>query len=200
MNAITVYHLQALSKASNIQSTTKLIEASSTAFKPCFFYAQNLWLAVSNAVAKGIENRNRILNAGGLIGRNKRPFTGNTSSRLLAVVETRPPVKNAGGQTLTKLIGYIPMANTSQAPTIGQFSISLQLPEQSFIKGFTAHYLGSCWTLTLETERGQIATIQDHHTQQPKRFYSLDRMAQWLALQGVPAVTVLLEGINGGRK
>ena len=45
-----------------------------------------------------------IASYGGLIRPNKRPFTGNKSSRLLAVVETRPPFLSVGIQT-TKLIG-----------------------------------------------------------------------------------------------
>ena len=194
-------NLQAPCKASNIQNTTKTPAALCTAVNSCFFYAQNLWIALSNGLSEGMKNRIRISqNAVGLIRLNKRP-SGNKSSRLVSVVETRPPVFNADGQTLTKTPEVSTMLNnTSQAPTIGQFSISIQLPEQSFIKCFTAHCIGACWVLTLETERGQIATIQDHNTQQPKRFHSLDRVAQWLAAQGVPAVTVLLDGINGGAK
>lgn len=45
-----------------------------------------------------------IASYGRLIRPNKRPFTGNKSSRLLAVVETRPPFLSVGIQT-TKLIG-----------------------------------------------------------------------------------------------
>ena len=45
-----------------------------------------------------------IASYGGLIRPNKRPFTGNKSSRLLAVVETRPPFLSVGIQT-TKLLG-----------------------------------------------------------------------------------------------
>ncbi|QKI89218.1 hypothetical protein [Thiomicrorhabdus xiamenensis] len=98
--------LHLLAGAANIGGTTKLYEATRTAFKPCFFYAQNLWIAVSKMLSSGMENRFRIIkNAGGLIGLNTRPFTGNKSSRHIAVVETRPPVINAGGQTLTKLYG-----------------------------------------------------------------------------------------------
>ena len=41
---------------------------------------------------------------GGLIRPNKRPFTGNKSSRLVTVVETRPPFLSVGIQT-TKLLG-----------------------------------------------------------------------------------------------
>ncbi len=45
-----------------------------------------------------------IASYGGLIRPNKRPFTGNKSSRLVTVVETRPPFLSVGIQT-TKLLG-----------------------------------------------------------------------------------------------
>ena len=47
-----------------------------------------------------------IASYGGLIRPNKRPFTGNKSSRLFAVVETRPPLF-VGEIKLTKLLGVI---------------------------------------------------------------------------------------------
>ena len=43
---------------------------------------------------------------GGLIRPNKRPFTGNKSSRLVTVVETRPPFLSVGIQTTNLLGGY----------------------------------------------------------------------------------------------
>ena len=45
-----------------------------------------------------------IASYGGLIRPNKRPFTGNKSSRLVTVVESRPPFLSVGIQT-TKLLG-----------------------------------------------------------------------------------------------
>lgn len=43
---------------------------------------------------------------GGLIRPNKRPFTGNKSSRLFAVVETRPPFLSVGIQTTKRKGGH----------------------------------------------------------------------------------------------
>ena len=195
MTISTAQHLQAPAKAANIASLTKKHHTQCQALNMAFFMPK----IRAFLCAMGMKDRNRISKYGRVKAQNKRPFNGNMCSRVMRLSDTRPPETKTGGLT-KKHHGGQTMPNTSQAPTIGQFSISLQLPEQSFIKGFTAHYLGSCWTLTLETERGQIATIQDLHTQQAKRFHSLDRVAQWLAAQEVPAVTVLLDGINGGRK
>ena len=47
-----------------------------------------------------------IASYGGLIRPNKRPFTGNKSSRLVTVVETRPPFLSVGIQTTNLLGGY----------------------------------------------------------------------------------------------
>ena len=47
-----------------------------------------------------------IASYGGLIRPNKRPFTGNKSSRLFAVVETRPPFLSVGIQTTKRKGGH----------------------------------------------------------------------------------------------
>lgn len=86
----------------NIGSTTKTPAARCAAVNSAFFVPKIYGIRVP----KGIKNRTRISqNAGGLIAPNKRPFIGNKGSRLVSVVETRPPVKLAGGQTLTKTPG-----------------------------------------------------------------------------------------------
>lgn len=86
----------------NIGSTTKHIAARCAAVNSAFFVPKIYGIRVP----KGMKNRTRISkNAGGLIAPNTRPFNGNKGSRLCAVVETRPPVQLAGGQTLTKHIG-----------------------------------------------------------------------------------------------
>lgn len=118
VSAIKQNLIDEITQSRDNNPTTKPLEANRTAFKPCFFYALNIWIAVSNGLSKGMKNRNRILNAGGLIGLNTRPFNGNKSSRLVAVVETRPPVKSAGGQTLTKPLGGLSMAINSLSITL----------------------------------------------------------------------------------
>jgi len=191
-------HLQAPCKASNILSTTKTPAALCTAVNSCFFYAQNLWIAISNGLSKGMENRNRISqNAVGLIRLNKRP-SGNKSSRLVSVVETRPPVFIADGQTLTKTPEVSTMLNnTSQAPTIGQFAFNINLPANSFISRFIAVASVNTWIVLVETSRGQQSPIQEPHTGRVKHFDSLDELAFWLDSEGVLEMSVLLPIMGG---
>lgn len=88
--------------AANIGSTTKLQAARCAAVNSAFFVPKIRGICTRI----GMKNRTRITqNAVGLIAPNKRPFNGNKGSRLVAVVETRPPVINAGGHYLTKLQG-----------------------------------------------------------------------------------------------
>lgn len=93
------------------------------------------------------------------------------------------------------------MPNTSQAPTIGQFSFSINLPENSFIKRFIAVSFAGTWNLSIETESGQMATIQNPATKTARYFETLDSLALWLASQGVPQMQVMLPNAvtMGGR-
>ncbi|WP_130537655.1 hypothetical protein [Thiomicrorhabdus indica] len=117
---------------------------------------------------------------------------GNTPSRLVAVVEARPPALIADGQTLTKPLGGLPMANTSQAPTIGQFAFNINLPANSFIKRFSAVRFLDNWQIVIDTESGQVATLKDPNTQRAMKFPTLDHLADWLGAQGVPEMNVFL--------
>ncbi|QKI89217.1 hypothetical protein [Thiomicrorhabdus xiamenensis] len=90
------------------------------------------------------------------------------------------------------------MPNTSQnAATVGQFSFSINLPENSFIKRFIAVSLAGVWNLSIETESGQLATIQNPVTKSARYFETLDSLALWLASQGVPEMSVLLPTMGG---
>ncbi|WP_319381606.1 hypothetical protein [Thiomicrorhabdus sp.] len=81
------------------------------------------------------------------------------------------------------------MSSISQVPTVGQFSFSINLPENSFIKRFIAVSFVGVWNLSVETERGQTARVLDQATQRAKKFQSLDDLAYWLANKGVPEMS-----------
>lgn len=188
-------HLQAPCKASNIHSTTKILAAFRTAVNRAFFMPK----IHGTPVSIGMKRLDRILkNMVELMGRNTRPFMGNTSSRLRSVVQTRPPVFNADGQTLTKILGGLPMANTSHAPTVGQFEFNINLPANSFIKRFSAVRFLDNWQIVIDTESGQIATLKDPSTQRAMEFPTLDHLADWLGSQGVPEMNVFLPAGNCG--
>ena len=90
------------------------------------------------------------------------------------------------------------MANSSLTrETVGQFSFSISLPENSFIKQFTALLVAGNWKMTITTERGQIATVLDPSTKRAQKFDSLDSLAFWLAGKGVPEMSVLLPTMGG---
>ncbi|BBP45869.1 hypothetical protein THMIRHAS_12420 [Thiosulfatimonas sediminis] len=96
------------------------------------------------------------------------------------------------------------MANTSQTRgkfTPADFSFSIELPQHSFIKRFIAVYSPACgWSLMLETEAGQIATICNPSNGFTRYFEDLDSLALWLSTQGVPEMTVFLPALSmGGR-
>ncbi len=92
-------------------ATTKLLAAMPSRH-PLAFFAPKIHKAtnfVMTTEAKrhiyfSLQNFRSEASYGGLIRPNKRPFMGNKSSRLVTVVETRPPLLSVGIQT-TKLLG-----------------------------------------------------------------------------------------------
>jgi hypothetical protein len=80
---------------------------------------------------------------------------------------------------------------------IGQFSFSINLPEDSFISRFIAVASVNTWAVLIETCRGQQSPIQEPHTGKVKQFDSLDELAFWLASKGVPEMSVLLPTMGG---
>ena len=89
------------------------------------------------------------------------------------------------------------MPINSQAPTIGQFSFSIELPANSYIHRFTALFISGNWQLTIKTTSGQIATLLNPTTQKAMTFQTLDGLAHWLASQGVDEMSVFLPVGNG---
>ncbi|BBP45012.1 hypothetical protein THMIRHAS_03850 [Thiosulfatimonas sediminis] len=175
-------------KAASITSLTKNSNTQCHASNLAFFVPKIR--AILSAM--GMENRNRISKYGRVKGRIKDLFEGNKSSRVTAISDTRPPATKTGGNTKTVTEAYH-MANSSfTRETVGQFSFSINLPENSFIKRFIAVSLAGAWSLSIETESGQIATIQNHATKSPRYFETLDSLAIWLASQGVPQMQVML--------
>lgn len=186
-------NLQIPSRSISIETTTKTPAARCAAVNSAFFVPKfhQAWRLFGN---KGIKNRTRnSQNAVGLIGLNTRPFHGNKPCRLVSVVETRPPANIADGQTLTKTPGGQAMPNISKMGkhTPADFSFTINLPANSFIKRFVAINSSKEWLLTIETESGQNAFIQNSdHTR--KHFNTLDSLAYWLASQGVVEMSVFL--------
>ncbi|MBD3767948.1 MAG: hypothetical protein IE928_08380 [Gammaproteobacteria bacterium] len=84
------------------------------------------------------------------------------------------------------------MANTSQAPTIGQFSFTIQLPADSYINSLIASYSCNTWQLWIETTKGQTRPILNAQDQSIKDFETLDSLAFWLGSQGFSKMTVYL--------
>ena len=91
-------------------ATTKLLAVKPSRHSLAIFVPK-IYGATNPIIATGAKrhiysllHHGVIASYGGLIRPNKRPFTGNKSSRLVTVVETRPPFLSVGIQT-TKLIG-----------------------------------------------------------------------------------------------
>ncbi|WP_232504087.1 hypothetical protein [Thiomicrospira microaerophila] len=194
----TLYNNKGLHNAprlSNNECTTKLSEALSTALNSAFFMPKinQAWLYLDRL--QGMKNRIRIFITGGLIGFNTRPFVGNISSRLKAVVETRPPVNTkAGGQTLTKLSGGHTMPIITSR--LAAYSFTVNLPDDSFIQSVTAMYSAGEWIAYITTTREQHAPISNNQGK-PQRFDSLDSLAHYLADAGLCEFDVSLLGFGG---
>ncbi|WP_178861683.1 hypothetical protein [Thiomicrorhabdus cannonii] len=189
-------HLQAPNKPANIVCTTKTPAARCAAVNSAFFMPK----ICAFLCAMGMEDRNRIYqNAGGLIAPNTRPFNGNMGSRLVSVVETRPPETKTGGQTLTKTPGGHTMPNTSFGlHTVGDYSLTVSLPSNSFIREFMASFNGCHWIVSVITTKDQISTIKQRDGGL-LAFDTLDSVARFLADQGAPDMSVSLLGLIGGR-
>ena len=91
-------------------ATTKLLAVKPSRHSLAIFVPK-IYGATNPIIATGAKrhiysllHHGVIASYGGLIRPNKRPFTGNKSSRLVTVVETRPPFLSVGIQT-TKLLG-----------------------------------------------------------------------------------------------
>ncbi|QKI89920.1 hypothetical protein [Thiomicrorhabdus xiamenensis] len=189
MTAVTVFNLHPRSIAANIASLTKNRKRQSKVLNSAFFVPK-LWGICTRI---GMKNRNRISKYGRVNARIKDPLQGKKCSRLAAISDTRPPETKTGGQALLKPQGGQTMAMSPiTRATVGQFSFSINLPENSFIKRFIAVSFAGAWVLSIETERGQMATVKNHSTNAPRYFETLDSLALWLASQGVPQMQVML--------
>jgi len=178
-------------KVASITSLTKNTYTQCHALNLAFFVPKIHALGVSI----GMKNRNRISKYGRVKERIKDLFGGNKFNRVSAISNTRPPVKPAGGLA-KNTYGGLPMANTSQAPTIGQFAFNINLPANSFIKRFSAVRFLDSWQIVIDTESGQIATLKDPSTKRAMKFPTLDHLADWLGSQGVPEMNVFLPAGN----
>lgn len=153
----------------------------------------------------GIKNEVRIPKYGRVKAQNTRPvYSGNMCNRLVAISDTRSPVTKTGEQILLKPRGGQTMPlNTSKALTVGQFSFSIQLPDDSYIERLIANYSCERWQLWIETTKGQKRPILNTDNQNIKQFKTLDSLAFWLGSQGFSLMTVYLpdgDGSNmGGR-
>jgi hypothetical protein len=159
-------------------------------------HASNLAFFVPKIVPNGMEDRNRISKYGRVKERIKDLFEGNKFNRVVAISNTRPPETKTGGLAKNNYGGQT-MPINSQAPMIGQFSFSINLPEDSFISRFIAVASVNTWAVLIETCRGQQSPIQEPHTGKVKQFDSLDELAFWLASKGVPEMSVLLPTMGG---
>lgn len=201
----SVMHLHSGFLCRNIAILTKNNYTPCHASKLAFFVpkiCRKLPGLVISHCAMGAKNRFRISQYGRVKGRIKDLFGGNKSNRVVAISNTRPPDSKTGGLTKNNYGGHV-MPNTSHTPTIGQFSLSLDLPHSSYIKRFVALYVSDSWHLVIETESGQRATITDNQTRKAKTFQTLDSAAIFLVDQGVIEMTVFLHfqyetAINGG--
>lgn len=193
LSAFNIKGLTVLNEVRTIASLTKNHKRQRKVLNTAFFMPKIRAILC----AMGVNSRIHISQYGRVNAQNKRPsLLGNMCSRLVAISDTRPPV-NSGGQTLLKPQGGQPMPLNSQAPMIGQFSFSIELPANSYIKRFIAHGFNGSWFLTIQTEANQTATIRNTDTNTPKQFDSLDSIATWLASQGVDEMTVFLSNVGG---
>lgn len=149
--------------ASNIiENTTKPTAARCAAVYSAFF------MPVRNASLNflglySIKNTSRISKYGRVDRTKYNTQLGNTSSRLLAVVETRPPVLKAGGQHLTKPTGGHIMPNTSKSAAIRTIQ-------------------------TINTPSGIIATIHTRYHQKAvigRLFTSFEQLKDFIQSQGL---------------
>lgn len=98
--------------------TTKLLAAKPSRHSLAIFVPK-IYLTTNQQINKGMNKNtsalrashiynieNSVVRYGGLIKPNKIPFMGNKLSRLVTVVETRPPLF-VGEIKLTKLLGVI---------------------------------------------------------------------------------------------
>lgn len=192
----TAMHLQAPLKVSNIASLTKNICTQCQASKLAFFVSKN-YQARLNLTAflpvLSTKTKSLFLQYGRVKARIKYLAIGNKCKRVYAFSDTRPPELKTGGQTTKNIYGGQTMPlNTSHAQTLEQFSFTINLPENSFIKRFVAMHMANYWVLAIETESNQKALIQDISRRAAKQFQTLDALAHWLAGQGVPEMSFFL--------
>lgn len=189
--------------------TTKLQAAFSTAVNRAFFMPNShpiagLGILAISALQKlaGIMPNFKM---GGLIAPNKRPHRGNKGSRLVAVVETRPP-EHSGGQIQTKLQGGHAMSNTSHhganavITTSSYPSFTLKNADpNAIIEGFTALIspAGNCpYFLTVYLSTGQSSILLDPKDNQPLTFDTLEEINHFLFDQGIKTYAVDLHGLE----
>ncbi|KUJ75806.1 hypothetical protein AVO42_11035 [Thiomicrospira sp. XS5] len=85
------------------------------------------------------------------------------------------------------------MPNTSQnrRQMVADYRLFISLPNNAFVKGFQANYVGGYWIISVVTTKDQSATLKarDGH---PLHFSSLDSVAGFLADQGALEMNVSL--------
>ncbi len=89
------------------------------------------------------------------------------------------------------------MPNTYQnrSQMVADYRLFISLPNNAFVKGFQAIYVGDHWIVSVVTTKDQSATLKarDGH---PLHFSSLDSVARFLAEQGALEMNVSLLGLS----